>query len=351
MNHLIEGLDPTGLDCISVSHLLQMIRAAKPATGQGWLIFKSTAPDVVTNPQLARFFWIKTTDDISYVPVDPLELYYYNGTSWQLISLIDGSLLAASSVTLNKLSLTGASPLYIIQVNAAGDTLIWTSVANAVQTDSLVPGKLKAPDAVNSYVLTCIAGSKAFTTFTGFFAAVANNSIPINKLVFGAANTFMRMNPTADGLQWTTVDVADLLAAGYLAGQSIKRNDTNTGWTAFTPSAAFITESSTPAMQALPAGAGVLTFTSGTVGVPKFAVVTFYCETAQSPYAVGDEIDAAATYFSAGDYEVPPGIMRNGTIVKVSFTAGLFGVVPIDGSGSGLALTRTSWKAKVTFYA
>lgn len=353
MNHLIEGLDPTGLACISVSQLLQMIRAAKPATDQGWLIFGSSAPNVVTNPELARFFWIETVDDVDYIPVSPFAFYYYNGTSWQSIPLIDGSLLADASVTLAKLATTGASADDIIQVKNVGGSLLlnFVTLANAIVNDSITPIKLKAPDAVNSYVLTCIAGVKAFSTFAAFLAALANNSIPLNKLAFGAANTFLRMNSGATGLQFTTADIADILAAGYLAGQSIRRNAGNTGWEGFTPSASILSETSEPAMQAIPAGAGVLTFTSTTTGTPKVAVVSLYCETAQSPYVIGDEIDISTTYFSAGDFEIPPGVMRNGNTLKVAFIAGTLGVVSHDGLGSGLALIRTSWKVKVTFYA
>lgn len=350
MNHLIEGLDPTGLDCISVSQLLQMIRAAKPAADQGWLIFGSSAPDVVTNPELARFFWIETVDDVDYIPVSPFAFYYYNGTSWQSIPLIDGSLLADASVTLAKLATTGASADDIIQVKNVGGSLLlnFVTLANALVNDSITPIKLKAPDAINSYVLTCLAGVKAFSTFAAFLAALANNSIPLNKLAFGAANTFLRMNPTADGVQFTTADIADILAAGYTAGQSVRRNAGNTGWEGFTPATGGISSGS-PAMQALPSGVGTLTFTSPLASFKLFQV-SLYCETDEYGFVAGDEIPiTAVSHYDGSAQHWPIGVTWKDLVVRVDFwVAGLF--VTSVGSG-GVFLTRANWKVKVTFYA
>lgn len=225
MQHLQEGLDPTSLTCISTADLLQLIRNAKPFPNQGFIIADPDAPDVVASPELAFFLWIKT--DVSFVPLTPLELYYYNGTSWTLvpIQVLDGS------ITLSKFSLVGTSPYYIIQVAANGLSLQWISIPNAIQDNTIPPAKILAPADLLNYVLMARSGLSSYRTIVQFFADIADNTIPLNKLVFGGANLFLRMNPTANGLIYTTTDIADILAAGGTAGQFLKRNAGNTGWT------------------------------------------------------------------------------------------------------------------------
>jgi|SRR5579862_1847427 len=221
LQHLKAGLDPTGLPCISVSALLQMIENAQPYPNQGFVIWSDSAPDVVTNPEFADFLWGKT---IAGAKTD--QLYYYDSTSWQALpfEITDGS------IPLTALSLIGSSPNYIIQVNSLGTALTWVSILNAIANNTFPTAKLLTPDNTNNYVLTSLLGTPAFTLITALVNQFAANSIALSKLVNGAANLFLRMAPDASSAIWTTTDLSDLLAAGALAGQVPRRNAGNTGW-------------------------------------------------------------------------------------------------------------------------
>lgn len=348
MQHLIEGLDPTGQEFISISDALQMVRAAKPFTGQGWIIWDENAPDVLENPELSTFLWGKLVDD-----VPNREFYYYDGASWSLLPLVDGNLLAENTVGLNKLKRDGTQAFDILQINAANDALIYISIPNAIQNGSLHPVKLTAPDDIGDYVLTSLAGVKAFT----FLAALANrftdNSIAINKLVRGGANTLLRTNPTATGLQWTTIDVSDLLAAGSSAGQSIRRNPGNTGWQYFTPDAPILTQLAAPPQvaQPIPAGFGTLQFPHGFGAKPKLVRVVLLCEISEMGYNVGDEVEISSAFHhnaSSDDHNIS--VATDTTNINVTFYSDpLFVLSRLDGDAT--PLVRGNWSVKVYTYA
>lgn len=236
MQHLQEGLDPTPLECITKADILQMIRAAKPYPHQGFTIKQSTAPDVVTNPELADFLWIKTVDDTDYIPVDPAEVYIFDGTAWIDITSVDGSRLIAGSVALAALSLDGSNPLDILQVDSNGLNLVWTSIVNAIQNNTIPVDKLLKTIDSSKYLLTALSGVKAWTLLSTFFTTTVDDGlIPIAKLLGAGASTLGKFAKTASAGGnpiWAALDLADIAAAGFSAGDSIRRNSSNTGWEA-----------------------------------------------------------------------------------------------------------------------
>lgn len=313
MQHFLEGLDPTGLTCISAADLLQMIRSAKPYPNQGLVIYSQTAPDVVANPELAFFIWGEL--DGSDVPTG--DFYYYNGTSWELLPIIDGSKLAPHSVGLDKIDLTLASPFYIIQVNANGDALIWTSIISAIQNNTLPVAKLVAPDNTNNYVLTCLLGTRAFRLLSDFVTTdIADNTIPIAKLVRAGADAlglYLRTKIDGSGVEWARIDVANLGAVGSSASQAIRRNAGNTAWEFFTPSTlAFTTLDNGGSYYAIPAINSARTIAHGLAVVPKLVRTVLVCTSTDAGYAVNDEIDISGV---TGD--------QDGTNQWAAFTIGI----------------------------
>jgi hypothetical protein len=295
MQHLHTLIDLAAETCLTSSMVQQAIDTAQPYPQQGFIIAGQTPPNVVANAELRYFFWSKT--DVNEDPIG--EIYYYNGSSWTLFALIDGSLLANGSVTLNKLSLTGSSPYYIIQVNSLGTSLIWTSIVNAIQNNTLPANKMLGVADANNYVLTSISGATAFTLLSTFFSStVPVNVIPINRLINGGANRFLRMKADASAPDWLTVDLADILAAGYIAGQSIRRNVGNTGWEGFTPntgtSLTLTRLTNAGAFYTIPASAGVLTVAHGLGVTPVMSRVVARNITPVDGYVAGDEVNVSA---------------------------------------------------------
>lgn len=226
------------MECITKSAVQQAIDTAYPFEKQGFVIWSDDAPDVVADPLLAYFIWGKTVLD-----VPNKEFYFYNGTSWELIPLVDGALLADGSVPLTKLSLVGSSPYFIVQVNSLGTALIWTSIASAIQNNTIPPAKLLISDNVNSYVLTSIAGVKNFTLISDLVTLITDNTLPTSKLIRGAADAlglYLRTKLDGTDVEWARVDVANLGATAGNNNKSIRRKSDDTGWEYFTPAVSFV---------------------------------------------------------------------------------------------------------------
>lgn len=244
MQYIEEGLDPTPLACISNADVLQMVRAAKPYITNkiGFIIWSQTAPDVVTNPEQANFLWGEL--DGSDVPTG--NIYYYTGTSWQLWTLLDGSKLNNLSVTLAKLSVTGASALDIIQVNAGATALVFTSIPNAITTGSLVLSKLSNGGA-GSFIFVSIDGINQFYTPTQLTALIPANTLSTTQLInagvgndyflmsLNGVNLFTEANLLVNYIDDGTISLAMISSSGVGALQSIRRNALGNAWEAYTP--------------------------------------------------------------------------------------------------------------------
>lgn len=243
-SYLIPGIDLLALACITPADVQQAIANAKPQTNIGFVIISDNAPDVVAQPELANFIWLR-----SVMGVPNGEFYYYNGVTWVLLSLIDGATLANNSVSLNKLSLTGSAPYYIIQVNAAGNALQYISIPNAIQNGTIPVNKLVSGGA--AHVLVSLAGANQFVTLASLVNYFAANTLPISTLVRGGVSAhglFLRTFEDGTTIEWADFDpneqidneelnIQKLKASSLPVGanQSFRRNATNTAWEAYTP--------------------------------------------------------------------------------------------------------------------
>lgn len=222
------GVDLTTPGAISKSDVQQAIELAYPYPGRGLFIFAVVAPDVVANPELARFIWVQVNAN-GTVRVDAKNnpyIFYYQAPAWEQIPF--GVL--PGSIELTDLDLAGSAPYFIIQVNQVGNALIWIDIKDAIQAASLNINKLIGVNDGNNYVLMSLSGARTWESMTAFVSQFLDHSIPLAKIAAGAANTFLRMLPDGATLAWTTADISDLLAAGAQAGQSPRRNTGNTGW-------------------------------------------------------------------------------------------------------------------------
>ena len=348
IDHLIEGLDPTPLACITKADLLQMIRAAKPVDTEGWIHWSATAPDVVANPEMANFLWGQTIAGLR-----TSNIYYYNGTSWELIPLtiLDGS------ITLSKIDLTGSTPYYIIQVNSAGNALIWTSIISAIQSNTLPPIKLLVPNNTDTFILSSFAGTKAFVELVAFFAAIADNVIPVTKLIKGAANTLKQFLSTkADGsaVEWAAIDLANVGATGSSAGYAPRRNAGNTGWEYYNPSLGtaltLTTLTNSGTYYTIPASGAALTVAHGLSSIPINTRVVLRNATAVDGYVPGDEIEISGLIadLSGDDTEaVAFTVCTDGasiTVASVTYTQGLLYAAKTGGLAN---FDLTKWKIKI----
>lgn len=156
-----EGLDPTGLACISTADLLQMFRAGYPVDPFGLFIKSASTPDVATYPELARFNWLNSTNG---------ELKYYTGVAWDLVkasfNIPDGSIGYAKLVG-------SGTPNSLFKIGADGTTVTEITIASLFAAGSISLSTLANISALK--VLGSIAGGAVSQLD---FVDVFNNSIP-----------------------------------------------------------------------------------------------------------------------------------------------------------------------------
>jgi len=249
LSYLTPGVDLLSLPCITKADVQQAIAAATPFGNStykvGFVIVSDAAPDVVATPELANFIWLK-----SNLLVPTGEFYYYNGSSWTLLSVVDGNLIANNSIPLSKISLTGAVAYNIIQVNAAGNALQYVSIPNAIQNGTIPLNKLVG-GAAGNFGLVSLAGVNQYVSLASLVNYFATNTIPIRTLVRGGVSAhglFLRTFEDGTVIEWADFDPNEQIDNEELeiqklkgssltlgSGQAFRRNSTNNGWEAFTP--------------------------------------------------------------------------------------------------------------------
>jgi hypothetical protein len=236
--YLVSGIDFTALTCISKSDVMQGIQAAQPYTvGKiGFVIASDSAPDVITNPEQEFFLWIETVVD-----VPSGNIYYYNGTSWQLWTVVDGSKLTNSSVTVSKLSLTGGNALDIMQINAGATAVAYVPVLTAIVNNTVPLAKLVGGGAGN-FVMVSVSGTNQYYTPTQLSALFPTTSVSLTQLVNGGAgsdyilisingvNTWYLASAISNFIATNTFPIAKLERTGGLVGQAIRINSAGNNW-------------------------------------------------------------------------------------------------------------------------
>lgn len=223
------------MDCVRAQDVQQGIETAQPFPHQGFVVKAPSAPDVVANPEMGDFIWMKT--DGGYNSIG--DIYYFDGSSWQIFALIDGSKLAIHSVTLDKLSLAGSHPFDIIQVDATGTQLIYLAIIDAIQDGTLPVVKLEAPDN-SKYLAAADGGSFDAVSVQDFFDdfVVDGQILPGKITPSGVANslrTWLNTNAAGTVVGWNFIDINNVAATGWLANQLAIRNSDNTAWIPYNP--------------------------------------------------------------------------------------------------------------------
>lgn len=167
-----------------------MVQAARFSDSFGGIYWQSSAPDVATYPDLARCIWGKLVGGESNS-----EFYYWDGSTWQLLFVLDGEDILSGTIEKEALALTDAYKGLFM--NAAGTA--W---------------EYKLPQ--DAFVV---------------------NSLPINKLVYGTANQVLLMNGTPVPT-WSTIGVANMTSPGAAANVRFLQADVAgaISWAAFSPS-------------------------------------------------------------------------------------------------------------------
>lgn len=241
-NYLIP---PVALATIGTPGELEaQVSTALPGTYIGFVWYSTTAPDVITYPELKRFIWA----DLSGARI--VHRHWNNATlSWETELPADASITNAmlvGGITLNKISLTGAVAGYVLR-DVAG-VLTWDDPTNlfTAGTFRVADTAIKLPASAGSWVLYSDGVTTGWSSFPTLFAAqtvaiakisttgaaekkvlaylggalgynvvenlLTDNTTPITKLAPGGALKVARTNAANNALEW--VDAATIVTAG-----------------------------------------------------------------------------------------------------------------------------------------
>lgn len=349
MQHIKTPVDLVSLPCISPVDVQQAIDTAYPYPNQGFILWSDSAPDTVADPILVNFLWGLTIAGVRPISADQLVLYFYNGSSWEQVPFG----ILPGSITLDKFNLTGSSPLDILQINSGGTALTWIDLISAITNNTIPPVKLLIPNNSDTFVLTGIAGTKAFTEISAFIALIPANSIPVADLVKGAADPLKKVLTTkVDGsaIEWSALDIANIGAAGSAASQYLRRNAGNTAWEFATPPATTVTALINGGTYwPVPGSATVQAIPHGLGAIPSIARVVLRCATAVDGFSVGDELElfSVTADIDGTNQNNAFGFVTDSTNITVIATGFATGITytPKTG-GAQVTFDNTKWKLK-----
>lgn len=298
-------VDYTAQDCVIPAALNQGFDTLQPDSDIGFIIWSELSPDVVTYPILKNFFWAATSGGVSTG-----EFYYWAGTDWELLNLEDGARLLPGTVPISALSAAGALPLDIIQVNSLGTGYQFVNLITAIPLNSLDLTKLKATIADNGKIISVVGGVATYVQFDGTFiiANIADNTLPINKLIRGTAKQILRTNSAATGLEWVdivsaiddnTVPVAKLAAGVGNALKIVRVNSAGLAMELATPPFSTTTVRTSTA-QPVPTAGTYVEYTHGLTAPPTYVDCFFVCNTAHDGFSIGDKLSWTACTNNAG---------------------------------------------------
>lgn len=305
--------------CIaSPAEFSAMVANAKFVPTVGATIVGATAPDVVTYPALKRFIWVDTS-------VDPpiLSVWQESSSSWIAQELeagsVTGDMIANGAITLNKLSLSGATANYVMRVNSSNTAIIFDDVANLFSTSNRLDVNKLSLSAAGIYVLNCNGTTVTWTLLSSLIGSLTFaisqivNTGALDKQVisfYGTNNVWKYVEDILrDGqiaLTKLTPGVANTLLGTNAAGTAIESKTLASVGAALSPN---IIKRFYSSQITIPAAGGAVTpVAHGFPGVPAFYEWFLVCVTAEYGYAANDRIplDRLYTVMGAGDDRTAP---------------------------------------------
>lgn len=350
---IIPGIDLSVIPTPTPAQIDQAIRTAYPAVGVGGVILSSTAPDTVTYPALGRFIWSESVDDIDYVPTG--NIYTFNGTTWVLYETTTADNILDGSISLAKLEEPGlVNSLYLLRAQSGGGGYELVPVNTAIADGSLPVIKLVA-GAASTMLITDEFGTVSWIGMTTILKPLIDASVAAAFLsqVVPPANishtgAIARMGIVFDGtvVKWAYIDqqirdgtltIFALTPEGEI-GKVMRSNAAGDGFDYVTLKSGYYTAHAD--IQALPAAGATAIFAHGLATKPDRAGGFIECVTVDGTFAVGDRVPWDRVYPTEDS-----GVFWDATNIKLPRLAGAPGYQVQKQDGSGYyAIVGARWK-------
>lgn len=366
-----EGLDPTAVFGGYASTILEAIRLAKPNAYRGNVIYNTSTPAVTGEPTgyptnwyewHKRCLWIHPTTGKAYA--------YRTGLGWENVAnkidagAVVGSMIAAGTITLDKLSIAGGAALRLLRINAANTGAEWADIGAIVGAGSLNVNSLIGAGAGN-YYLKSVGGVVSWDLFDSatIISLFGANEFPVNNLAHGAADQVLAMNSAGNAVSWASVvsKIADkALTIAKLSpgtGNSLKvvRVDSTGAQLEF----ATLTVPTVPNIQrvtddiaALPAAGAVTADPHTLSAIPTTVEMYLVCVTPELDYVANDVVSLSAVEGvngANGDNAEAFSYYFDATNVYVQCQAAITSLeLPHKTTRVMTAITPANWKIRYT---
>lgn len=178
---LVKGQDLTPTFGALASAVEQAIEQATTASWYGPIIYSEDTPPVTGSYVFnKRGLWQK---------ISTKRWYYYNTTagSWDNLENVLVLVVPDGSITLAKLSSTGADPLEVLRRNAAGTAFEWVSASSLLLANSIPVDRLENATGSGYHLLSDGSGIFVKTLFSNSWATqYANATKSLQELVDGS---------------------------------------------------------------------------------------------------------------------------------------------------------------------
>lgn len=351
----------SGAASLSNQEFIDCFQKMEPGTQFGLTLYSldGTTPDLVDNPWVYRCLLIDRN-------ANQIKIYNIASGNWEAVSL--GSVTSASQITdgiitVAKLSNSGGGNFKILRLNGS-NAPEWAALATILGADTVPLAAINRSTAAEGGVLRYVGGQTIWDTLANLASAVIGiiTSYDIQKLSGKINSAILTVNGSGVA-EWQTfatflgttipagsIDVAKIKADSATDGQYIKRVSGTPAWAdpfPFTKYQRVVSGSALPA-----AGANATIAVTHTLGIlPKLAIAKLVCTSAESIYAVGDELNleclgdvnpACAIHCVTG---TPP------VTVNVAFSSSAANFYRIASGSSVVTITPAKWSLVLYLYA
>lgn len=317
--YLARQVDFTTTDCVIPAAINQGFDTCQPDSDIGFIIWSQLAPDTSTYPAIKKFMWVATDSGGVWTGA----VYLWKNTDWELLNLANGQLILPGTIDISSFSVNGSLPSDIIQVNALGNGYQFVNIIDAIPANSLDLTKLVASVANNGQIPLVVAGAWTYAALdtTLIISLLANNSLPITKLIPGLGKQVLRTKSNASATEW--VDPLSLLEDNTVpiiklspgTGNANKIATVNTDGTAVSwlPNTANRVQVKLSPVLTVPTPGTFVEYLHDLTVLPTTYEARFVCVTANNGFAVGDSIPYISITNNGG-----PTFQLNANIVKVT---------------------------------
>lgn len=366
-----EGLDPTAVFGGYASTILEAIRLAKPNAYRGSVIYNASTPAVTGEPVgyptnwyewQKRCLWIHPTTGKAYA--------YRTGLGWENIAnkidagTVVGSMIAAGTITLDKLSISGGAALRVLRINAANTGAEWADINSIVGAGSLNVNALVGAGAGN-WFLKSAGGVVAWDLFDSatVLSLFSASEIPVNFLTHGTADQVVAMNSAGTAVTWSSVvsKIADKaltiakLSPGTGNGSKVVRVDPTGAQLEF----ATLSVPTAPNIQrvtndvAIPGTVSTTAVSAhGLAGIPTIVHGALKCVTGEAGYSANDLVafDVMVGDDGSGSYDDDVFITLSWDATNVTVTRGPQTTLEIKHKTTGVraSFTPANWTVVYT---